>query len=141
MTLKTSQHTKQRFYSDEVGEPAVGMWSNCLRIGDLITVSGLTSRGLDGHTIEGENEYEQSKAIFQKIKNLVEAAGAVMDDVVKMTIFITNMENNSGVWKARQEFFTGDFPACSLVEVSALARPEILVEIEAWAVAGCSTQK
>ena len=139
MTLTNSGITKKRFYSDAVGEPAEGMWSNCLRIGDLITVSGLTSRSLDGHTIEGDDEYEQSKIIFQKIQNLVESTGAVMDDVVKMTIFVTNMKNNSGVWKARKEFFTGDFPACSLVEVSALAKPEILVEIEAFAVAGCST--
>ena len=114
------------------------MWSNCLRIGDLIMVSGMTARGLDGHTIQGDGEYEQAKVIFQKIKDLVEAAGAAMDDVVKMTIFVTNMANNSEVWKARKEFFTGDFPACTLVEVSALAKPEILVEIEAIAVAGCS---
>ncbi|GAA3704783.1 RidA family protein [Arthrobacter ginkgonis] len=131
---------KQRFFSDAVGEPAEGMWSNCLRIGDLITVSGMTARGLDGRTIQGDGEYEQAKVIFQKIKDLVEAAGAVMDDVVKMTIFVTNMANNSQVWKARKEFFTGNFPACTLVEVSALAKPEILVEIEALAVAGCSAE-
>ncbi|MCG2621401.1 Rid family hydrolase [Arthrobacter sp. I2-34] len=138
MTVETKALKKQRFYSDAVGEPAEGMWSNCLRIGDLITVSGLTARGLDGQTIQGDGEYEQAKVIFQKIKDLVEAAGAAMDDVVKMTIFVTNMANNSEVWKARKEFFTGDFPACTLVEVSALAKPEILVEIEALAVAGCS---
>ena len=129
---------KQRFYSDAVGEPAEGMWSNCVRIGDQIMVSGMTARGLDGQTIQGDGEYEQAKVVFQKIKDLVEAAGAAMDDVVKMTIFVTNMANNSEVWKARKEFFTGDFPACTLVEVSALAKPEILVEIEAIAVAGCS---
>lgn len=131
---------KQRFQSDAVGEPADGMWSNCLRIGDLITVSGMTARGLDGFTIQGDREYEQSRVIFHKIKNLVEAAGGQMDDVVKMTIFVTNMAHNAEVWKARKEFFTGNFPACTLVEVSALAKPEILVEIEALAVAGCSTE-
>jgi 2-iminobutanoate/2-iminopropanoate deaminase len=137
-TLTTSK--KQRFYSDAVGEPADGMWSNCLRIGDLIMVSGLTARGLDGQTIQGDGEYEQSQVIFQKIKDLVEAAGGAIDDVVKMTIFVTNMANNSEVWKARKEFFTGNFPACTLVEVSGLAKPEILVEIEAIAVAGCSAE-
>jgi len=138
MTVETKALTKQRFYSAAVGEPAEGMWSNCLRIGDLITVSGMTARGLDGQTIHGEGEYEQARVIFQKIQDLVEASGAAMDDVVKMTIFVTNMANNSEVWKARKEFFTGDFPACTLVEVSALAKPEILVEIEALAIAGCS---
>lgn len=131
---------KQRHYADTVAEPADGMWSNCLRIGDQIFIAGLTSRGLDGKTILGENEYEQSKVIFQKIKDLIESAGAVMDDIVKLTLFVTDIKNNDGVWKARKEFFTGDFPAASLVEVSALADPKILVEIEAIAVAGCSTK-
>ncbi|OAV52040.1 enamine deaminase RidA [Enteractinococcus helveticum] len=130
---------KQRHYADTVAEPAAGMWSNCLRVGDQIFIAGLTSRGLDGKTILGDNEYEQAKVIFQKIKDLVETAGAVMDDVVKLTLYVTDIKNNEGVWKARQEFFTGDFPAAALVEVSALADPKILVEIEAIAVAGCSS--
>ena len=56
-----------------------------------------------------------------------------MSDVVKITIFLTEIANNTKVWQARREFFTGDFPASTLVEVSALAAPEILVEIEAVA--------
>ncbi|MFC9517915.1 RidA family protein [Nocardiaceae bacterium NPDC056970] len=130
---------KQRFRSDAVREPAEGLWSNCLRVGDLVMISGMTARGQDGETVVGTDEYEQSKVIFQKIKDLVEASGAVMDDVVKMTIYVTDIANNAAVWKARKEFFTGDFPACTLVEVSSLAKPEILLEIEAIAVAGCST--
>lgn len=130
---------KTRILSPQVGEPAERMWSNCLRIDDLIFVSGLTARGLDGQTIEGENEAEQCHTIFTKIKNLVEEAGATMDDVVKMTIYVTNMAENHQVWKVRQEYFTGNFPACTLVEVSALAKPEILVEIEAIAIAGSSS--
>ncbi|MDF3306423.1 RidA family protein [Rhodococcus sp. T2V] len=130
---------KQRFYSDAVREPSPGMWSNCLRIDNLILISGMTARGDDGETIVGDTEYDQSIVVFQKIKDLVEASGAVMDDVVKMTIYVTDIANNSQVWKARQEFFSGDFPACTLVQVAALAKPEILLEIEAVAVAGCST--
>ena len=131
---------KTRITSPEVREPAERMWSNCLRIDDQIFVSGLTARGSDGQTIDGVNEYEQSVVIFTKIKNLVEAAGAKMDDVVKMTIYVTNMAENHQVWEARQEFFTGNFPACTLVEVSALAKPEILLEIEAIAISGCSSE-
>lgn len=129
---------KQRFSSAAVREPAEGMWSNCLRIDDLIMISGMTARGQDGETLLGDTAYDQARVVFQKIRDLVEAAGAAMDDIVKMTIFVTRMSDNSEVWKARQEFFSGDFPACSLVEVSALAKPEILLEIEALAVAGCS---
>ena len=129
---------KERIISPLVAEPAPGMWSNCLRVGETVYVSGMTARAMDGETMLGNDEYEQSKVVFEKIKDLVEAAGGRMDDVVKMTIFVTNIANNREVWRARKEFFSGDFPACSLVEVSKLAKPEILVEIEAIAQLGCS---
>lgn len=131
--------TRTRIRSDKVREPAEGTWSNCLRIGDLITVSGMTARGSDGETVLGDNEYDQAMVVFGKIRDLVEAAGAAMDDVVKMTIFVTDITNNSKVWDARRQFFEGDFPACTLVQVAALAKPEILLEIEALAVAGSSS--
>ena len=129
---------KERITSPQVAEPAPGMWSNCLRVGDTVYVSGMTARAMDGETLLGNDEYEQSKVVFAKIRNLVEAAGGRMDDVVKMTIFVTDIAKNREVWRARKEFFSGDFPACSLVEVSKLAKPEILVEIEAVAQLGCS---
>jgi len=130
--------TRTRITSEDVTEPASGLWSNCLRIDDQIYISGMTARGADGASVLGDDEYEQAKVVFGKIKSLVEAAGAAMDDVVKMTIFVTDITNNRLVWEARREFFTGDFPACTLVEVSALAKPEILLEIEAIAIAGSS---
>jgi enamine deaminase RidA (YjgF/YER057c/UK114 family) len=129
---------KEKISSELVAEPAPRLWSNCLRVGEMVYVSGMTARGMDGETLLGDNEYEQSKVVFTKIRNLVEAAGGRMDDVVKMTIFVTNIAKNREVWRARSEFFNGDFPACSLVEVSKLAKPEILVEIEAIAHLGCS---
>ena len=129
---------KERFSSPHVAEPAPGMWSNCLRVGETVYVSGMTARAMDGETLLGSDEYEQSKVVFTKIRNLVEAAGGRMDDVVKMTVFVTDIAKNREVWRARKEFFSGDFPACSLVEVSKLAKPEILVEIEAIAQLGCS---
>ena len=61
---------------------------------------------------------------------IIEAAGGKMADFTKLTIFVTRIENNKQVWKARSEFFRGNFPACSLVEVSKLATPDIYVEIE-----------
>lgn len=127
---------KIRVISPDVKEAPPGLWSNCLRFGNLVFVAGLTSRGDDGRTIEGNGEYEQAKIIFRKIRSLVEAAGGTMDNVAKLTIFVTDISKNVEVWRARKEFFSGDFPAASLVEVSALATPEILVEIEAVAVIG-----
>ena len=84
----------------------------------------------------GSNEYEQAKQIFTRIKSICEAAGASLDDVVKLTIYMVDIKNNTEVWRARRECFSGDFPASTLVEVRSLAGPETLVEIEAVAYVG-----
>src|SRR5580658_9167422 len=112
-----------RATSPEVPEPQPGTWSNCLVVGGVAYLAGMTARG-DG------DEYAQAKAIFTKIRHLVEAAGGGMSDIVKVTIFVTDIKNREKVWKARQEFFTGNFPASTLVQVAALADPSITVEIE-----------
>ena len=119
-----------RYTSQKVAEPAPELWSNCIVCDGIAYIAGLTSRNMDGVTIDGANEYEQTKIIFEKHKALIEAAGGKMADFTKLTIFVTRIENNKQVWKARAEFFKGDFPACSLVEVSKLAGPDIYVEIE-----------
>lgn len=124
---------KMRITSPNVAEPEDGLWSNCLRVDDTVYFSGFTSRANDGTTILGSNEYEQAKVIFQKMKDLIEVAGGTMDDIVTLTIYTTRMVGNKDIWKARREFFTGDFPTCALVEVKGLANPDILVEIQGQA--------
>ena len=119
-----------RATSPEIPEPQPGTWSNCLLVDGIAYFAGATSRG--------EDEYDQARGIFSKIKHLVEAAGGSMADIVKVTIFVTDIKNREKVWKARQEFFTGNFPASTLVQVAALATPEIRVEIEAVAHIGAS---
>ena len=123
----------RRVTSPDVAEPPPERWSNCLVSDGIAYVSGMTCRGVDDKKLATMDEYEQSKVIFSKIKGMVEAAGGAMADVVKITVYVTDIKNNVKVWAARREFFTGDFPASTLVEVSALAAPEILVEIEAIA--------
>jgi 2-iminobutanoate/2-iminopropanoate deaminase len=120
-----------------VAEAAPGLWSNCIRAGDLLFIAGQVARPLEGgKTLVGSNEYEQTKQIFSRIKCICEAAGGSLDDIVKMTIFMVNIKNNTEVWRARREFFSGDFPASTLVEVRSLAGPETLVEIETIAYLG-----
>ena len=87
-----------------------------------------------GTQILADDEYGQSQAIFDKIAKLLDAAGASMADVVKVVIYVTDISRREEVWRARREFFAGDFPVSTLVEVSALAMPELKVEIEAIAV-------
>ena len=125
--------TIRRVTSPHVPEPPPERWSNCLVSDGIAYVSGMTCRGVDDAKLKSMDEYEQSKVIFEKIKGMVEAAGGMMSDVVKVTIYVTNIKNNTKVWKARAEYFKGNFPASTLVQVAALAAPEILVEIEAIA--------
>jgi enamine deaminase RidA (YjgF/YER057c/UK114 family) len=80
----------------------------------------------------GDSMYEQARATFGKIKDLIEAAGGVMDDIVKVNIFVTDITRREEVWAARREFLSGDFPVSTLVQVDAVGgRRDCLVEIEA----------
>jgi 2-iminobutanoate/2-iminopropanoate deaminase len=119
-----------RVTSPEVPEPAPGTWSNCLVVNGIAYLAGMTAGGMEG------DEYAQAKVIFAKIRHLVEAGGGSMADIVKVTIFVTDITQREKVWQARREFFTGNFPASTLVQVAALANPSIKVEIEAVAYIG-----
>jgi enamine deaminase RidA (YjgF/YER057c/UK114 family) len=126
--------TITRATSPEVPEPPAGTWSNCLVAGGIAYIAGMTAGG-GGET---GDEYAQAKTIFTKIRHLVEAAGGSMADVMKVTIFVTDITQREKVWQARREFFTGNFPASTLVQVAALANPSLKVEIEAVAHIGAS---
>ena len=132
---ETKRMTIQRITSSEVTEPAAGTWSNCLKVGDTVYVAGLTARDRNLQPTGGD-EYAQARLIFERIQHMVTAAGGSMHDVVKLNIYVTRIANREQVWRARREFFEGAFPVATLVEVSSLAHPEILVEIEAVAVLG-----
>jgi 2-iminobutanoate/2-iminopropanoate deaminase len=123
----------------DVAEAGPGLWSNAIRAGDTLYISGQVARAFEGGTgMVGKNEYEQARQIFSRIERIIKAAGGTMDNLVKMTIYVVNIKNNTEVWRARREFFSGDFPASTLVEVRSLAGPEVLVEIEAVAWLGRS---
>ncbi|HUH86117.1 MAG TPA: RidA family protein [Stellaceae bacterium] len=129
----------KRVSSPEVPEPPPGTWSNCLVTDGIAYVAGMVARGKDGKLAAGD-EYEQAKTIFTKIRHLLEAAGGRMSDVVKITIFVTDITQREKVWRARREVFSGDFPASTLVQVAALAEPGLKVEIDAIAHLGAGTR-
>ena len=137
----TAQATSRirRVRSPAVPEPAPGTWSNCLVVNGVAYVAGMIASDKDGNILEGD-EYEQAKAIFAKIRHLIEAAGGAMADVVKVSIFVTDIKQREKVWRARREVFSGDFPASTLVQVAALAQPSVKVEIEAVAYLGAGAR-
>jgi 2-iminobutanoate/2-iminopropanoate deaminase len=128
-----------RVTSPAAPEPQPGTWSNCLVVNGVAYVAGLVARGEDGKPVQG-GEYEQAKAIFAKMRGLIESAGGSMADVVKVVIFVTDIKNREQVWRARREVFSGNFPVSTLVQVAALASPDIKVEIEAVAHLGAGAR-
>ena len=130
---------KERAISAHVGEPPEDTWSNCLVIGDQVFIAGMTARGPDfDGAVAAKDAYAQAVVIFAKIKHLMEEAGGSMDDVVKVLIYLTDINDRDAVWKARREFFSGDYPVSTLIEISKLVLPELCVEIEAIAILGAS---
>lgn len=128
--------SKKRVRAEGVTEPPEGTWSNCLVAGGHVYIAGMTSRSAEFDRIDGDNAYEQSKVIFGKIEALMKAAGGTLDDIVKLNVFVSDINDRQHVWEARREFFTGDYPVSTLVEISQLAHPDMMVEIEAVAVLG-----
>ena len=120
-------------HSPHVIEPAPGVKSNCKIYNGQFFISGMTARGLDGTTPAGM--YAQTRAAFEKIHALVEAAGGKMNDIIQITVFVTEISVEE-FWRARREFFSGDFPCSTFVQVAALAQPEFLIEINATGFVG-----
>jgi enamine deaminase RidA (YjgF/YER057c/UK114 family) len=127
-----------RVISPRVKEPAPGTWSNCLVVDGIAYVAGMIARSDDGLVVG--DEYQQAKVIFAKIGDLLEAAGGVLADVVRLAIYVTDISQREKVWRARREVFTGNFPVSTLVQVAALADPSVKVEIEAIAHIGAGAR-
>lgn len=119
--------------------PRPDMFSNARVVGNQIFVSGLHAGDGAGGILGDGSTYDQAKQAFSKIKRLVEAAGGQMDDLVVLRLYLTDIEDKAEVGRARAEYFTGDFPCSTLVEVSGLVDPRLTVEIEAHGILGSST--
>lgn len=121
--------------------PRPGMFSNARVVGDQIFVSGLHAGDGSGGILGDGSTYDQARQAFTKIQRLVEAAGGVMDDIVVLRLYLTDIDEKAEVGRARAEFFTGDFPCSTLVEVSGLVDPRLTVEIEAQGVLGSAARR
>jgi enamine deaminase RidA (YjgF/YER057c/UK114 family) len=106
-------------------------FSPAVQVGELLFVSGQVAQDNEGNTVGVGDCEAQTRHIMSRICTVVEAAGATMQDVVKITTFLTNVANYPAFSKVRSETFPSSPPASSTVIVAGLVRPEFLVEVEA----------
>jgi 2-iminobutanoate/2-iminopropanoate deaminase len=127
---------KKQITSDKIRQPT-GHFSQATVIeakGKLVFISGMTSRRADG-SIAGIGDIEaQTKQVCENLKSAVEAAGGNMDDIVRVDVYVRNMEHFDKIHKVRREYFKAPAPASTMVEICKMTSPDYLIEINAIAV-------
>jgi 2-iminobutanoate/2-iminopropanoate deaminase len=126
--------SKREEYRVEQMSIPLSHYTDAVRAGDLLFVSGVVPVDGEGRLVGGDDVVEQARAVFEGLGRVLAAAGAGPQDVVKVTVFLTDVDDRPTINPLRQEFFGDTRPASTLVEVSRLAVPGAKLEVEAVAV-------
>lgn len=125
--------TRRNFSTNTPWEPVVG-YSRAVRVGNQVFVTGTTATDAEGKVVGAGDAYAQTVQALRNIQAVLECAGAGMRHVVRTRMFVTDISRWQDVGRAHAEFFRDIRPATTMVEVSRLIDPAMLVEIEADAV-------
>jgi reactive intermediate/imine deaminase len=112
----------------------ISHYTDAVRAGDLLFVSGVVPVDGEGRVVGGDDVVEQARQVFRNMGEVLAAAGASFADVVKVTVFLTDVDDRPLINPVRQEVFGDARPASTLVEISRLAVPGARIEVEAVAV-------
>jgi reactive intermediate/imine deaminase len=127
---------KTQITSKKLRQPN-GHFSQATRIaakGDLVFISGMTARTVDGSIAGVGNVEVQTRQVCENLKAAVEEAGGTLDDIVRVDVYVRNMEHFETIHKVRREYFKAPAPASTMVEVCKMTSPDYLIEINAIAV-------
>lgn len=125
--------TRREYRVTGLSEP-ISHYTDAVRAGDLLFVSGVVPVDEEGEVVGGDDVAAQARQVFANMARVLEAAGAAFADVVKVTVFLTDVGDRPLINPVRQEVFGETRPASTLVEVAGLAIPGAKIEVEAVAV-------
>ncbi len=121
---------RQELRIDGLGEP-LSHYTDAVRFGDMLFVSGLVGIDKDLNVIGGDDAAMQTVQIFENLKLVLNEVNATFADILKVTVYLTNIDDRSVINPVRQKYFGSARPASTLIQVSKLALPALKVEIEA----------
>ena len=121
---------RQEFIVEGVAPP-ISHYCDAVRFGDLLFISGVPPTDAKGKVVGGDDVAEQTRQVFRNMKLVLDAAGASFADILKVTVYLLDVDDRSKINPVRKEYFGAARPASTLIGVSELAIPGMKVEIEA----------
>ena len=127
-----SEPTRQEWYLPTLPEP-ISHYTHAVSFGDLVWASGFIATNRDGELVGGDDVEAQTYQVLRNLEEALQAAGSSLQDILKVTVYLTDMQDRETVNIARQKMFGPARPASTLIEISKLASPGAKVEIDAIA--------